>query len=369
MLPLAHLRAPGLLLALLVALTRSHAAAQAVPAIPPVQNLALVQTLHIGAVDRESVVSLIDVSAAGIRYHWSLVEVRANGDTVREAHERFVSAADLDTATRWHQYYQPKEPLEYPGYTAYTIGRALYDRLRATGSGAFSLLGFAETDEATALVSGLGLGVRPPVVRWRGTLTRVSPQDEPFPLLFNGRRVMVPALHLRGDLTSRGEHWAPEFWVLAQRDNPLILRVQDAKRVYQTVRADMADRKTEAGAFDSALTKQCRVELPGVYFEFNSAALKPESDAALGTLADVLKQHADWQLTVEGHTDSIGGAGSNQPLSERRAEAVRARLIKAGIAAGRLNAAGYGSTRPRESNATVEGRARNRRVEVARNCS
>jgi len=84
---------------------------------------------------------------------------------------------------------------------------------------------------------------------------------------------------------------------------------------------------------------------------------------------EVLQRHGAWTGTIEGHTDSIGGAKSNQLLSERRAEAVRARIIKAGIAAGRLNAAGYGATRPRESNATVEGRARNRRVELARNCS
>lgn len=354
-------------LSILAALYAGTAMAQA-PTIPPVRNLALVQTLHIGAVDRESVVSLVDVSAAGIKYHWSLVEVKANGDTVRDVSERFVSAADLDTATRWHQYYVSGEPLEHPGYTAFTVGRALYDQLRNSGSGAFSLLSFAEADEASALVNGLGLGASPPVVRWRGTLTRVSPQDEPFPLLVNGKRVTVPALHLRADLTSRGESWAPEFWILAERDNPLILRVQDSKRVYQTVRADIADKKTQAGAFDTALTKQCRVELPGVYFEFNSAALKPESDAALGTLADVLKQHADWQLTVEGHTDSIGSQRSNQTLSERRAESVRAWLGSHGVAPARLRAVGYGSGRPREPNATIEGRARNRRVELVRPC-
>jgi outer membrane protein OmpA-like peptidoglycan-associated protein len=358
----------SLLLGILAALVAKMAAAQAPTTIPPVRNLALVQTLHIGAVDRESVVSLVEVSAAGIRYHWSLVEVRANGDTVREVNERFVSAADLDTATRWHQYYEQQEPLEHPGYTAFTVGRTLYDQLRSQGNGAFSLLSFAESDEASALVNGLGLGARPPVVRWRGTLTRVSPHDEPFPLLFNGRRVMVPALHLRADLTSRGESWTPEFWILAQRDNPLILKVQDAKRVFQTVRADIADKKTEAGAFDTALTKQCRVELPGVYFEFNSAALKPESDAALGTLADVLKQHADWHLTVEGHTDSIGSQRSNQALSEHRAESVRVWLGSHGIAPARLRAVGYGASRPREPNATVEGRARNRRVELVRPC-
>jgi outer membrane protein OmpA-like peptidoglycan-associated protein len=74
-------------------------------------------------------------------------------------------------------------------------------------------------------------------------------------------------------------------------------------------------------------------------------------------------------VTIEGHTDSIGGARPNQTLSERRAEAVRARLVAAGIAAARLKAVGYGAARPRETNSTIEGRARNRRVELARNCS
>jgi OOP family OmpA-OmpF porin len=80
-------------------------------------------------------------------------------------------------------------------------------------------------------------------------------------------------------------------------------------------------------------------------------------------------QHVgEWAATIEGHTDSIGGAKSNQVLSERRADAVRARLVSAGIVATRLKAAGFGATRPRETNTTIEGRARNRRVELARDC-
>lgn len=345
----------------------ARATAQSVT-ISPVKGLALVQTLHIGDVDRESVVSLTDVSAAGIRYSWSLVEVWPNGDTIRENHQRLVSAADLDTSSRWHELYERKEPLEHPGYTGYTIGRALYDRLRATGSGAFSILSFDEKDEAGALTRGLGFGgARPSIVRWRGTLTRISPRDEPFPLLVSGKRVTVPALHLRADLTSRGERWAPEVWILSQRDHPLILKVVDSIRVFQTVRVDLAD-SSAARAFEVALTKQCRLEVPGIYFEFNSAALKSESDAALGALDEVLRRHADWQVTVEGHTDSIGSARSNQTLSEQRAESVRGWLAKHGITQARMRAIGHGATEPRESNTTVEGRARNRRVELVRPC-
>ena len=344
--------------------------AQASATIPRVPNLAFSQTTHIdGAGDVESVVMLVEASSAGVKYRYSNLEVRTNGDTLRATFERFVRSADLDTATRLHGFYEPKEPLEHPGYTAFTVGSSLYEQLRASGSAAFSMLTFAEEDPARSLAGAFGFGGgRPLVVRWRGTLTRQSPNDEPFPLLFNGRRVTVPALHLKADLTSRGERWAPEIWILAQHDHPLILKLSDTKYVFQTVRADLVSLPTRNGLLEGALVKECRIELPGIYFEFNSAALAPASDNAIASLADVLKRHDDWAATIEGHTDSIGGAKSNQLLSERRAEAVRARLVSAGVGATRLKAAGFGATRPRETNTTIEGRARNRRVELARDC-
>jgi len=76
----------------------------------------------------------------------------------------------------------------------------------------------------------------------------------------------------------------------------------------------------------------------------------------------------DWPVTIEGHTDSIGTSAANQSLSQRRAAAVRDRLANRGVAAARLRAVGYGQTKPRETNTTVEGRARNRRVELLRPC-
>jgi outer membrane protein OmpA-like peptidoglycan-associated protein len=342
--------------------------AQPAPTIPRVRDLALVQTLHLGdTLDRESVVTLVEASPAGVKYRWHHLEIRPHGDTTQGIHDRFVSSADLDTSSRFYELYEPKGPLEHPGYTAFTIGSSLYDRLRATGNGPFSMLSAAENDAAGSIASWFG-GGQPIIVRWRGTLTRESPNDEPFPLLFNGRRVMVPSLHLKADLTSRGERWTPDIWILAQHDHPLFLKLTDSKRVFQTVRVDLID-KPAGGSLDSALVAQCRMELPGIYFEFNSALLAPASDNAIASLADVLKRHAEWSATIEGHTDSIGGAKPNQLLSERRAEAVRGRLVSAGIVARRLKSVGYGATRPRETNTTIEGRARNRRVELVRDCN
>ena len=342
------------------------AAQSTAPTVPLARSLMLVQTLHEGNVDRESVVTLSDVSPAGVRYEWSFLEVHAKSDTSRARFERLVRAADLDTAPRWHEVFEPNGPLEHPGYTAFTIARATFDLLRSAGSAPYSILSVEDQAAGSGLLAMFG-GARPAIVRWRGTLARVGAATEPFPLLVSGQRVSVPALHLKGSFTARSEKWAPNIWVLAQRDHPLILKLEDAGRVFQTVRADFG-ASDRGRSIEGALARTCRVEVPGIYFEFNSAVLNPASDATIGTLADILSRHADWPVTIEGHTDSIGTSAANQSLSERRAAAVRDRLASRGVAAARLRAVGYGQTKPRETNTTVEGRARNRRVELLRPC-
>ena len=109
------------------------------------------------------------------------------------------------------------------------------------------------------------------------------------------------------------------------------------------------------------------MEIYGIYFDFNSATIKPDSEAVLRQISDILHKNPDWKLSVAGHTDNIGDASTNQGLSERRAAAVKNALVNEyKIAADRLTTRGYGASRPIESNSTVEGRARNRRVELQR---
>jgi len=79
-----------------------------------------------------------------------------------------------------------------------------------------------------------------------------------------------------------------------------------------------------------------------------------------------LKNQPDWKITVEGHTDNIGAKGANQLLSQKRAEAVVAWLGSHEVDRGRLAAAGLGDTKPVQDNATEEGRAKNRRVELVK---
>lgn len=109
-----------------------------------------------------------------------------------------------------------------------------------------------------------------------------------------------------------------------------------------------------------------RAQLYGVNFETDSDVLSPAARPVLDRAAKAVLAHSDWRLRVEGHTDSTAGDAHNQPLSERRAAAVKRYLETAGAPADRLDAKGYGATQPLMSNDTPFGRAQNRRVELVR---
>jgi outer membrane protein OmpA-like peptidoglycan-associated protein len=117
-----------------------------------------------------------------------------------------------------------------------------------------------------------------------------------------------------------------------------------------------------AGAF----AKACHVALYGVLFDFNTATLKPESDGVLQRVLSFVQKDAALKLDVQGHTDNVGSDDYNQKLSEARARSVLTWLTQKGVAAGRLSFKGYGKTLPVAGNETDDGRARNRRVEIAR---
>ena len=101
-----------------------------------------------------------------------------------------------------------------------------------------------------------------------------------------------------------------------------------------------------------------------IEFDFNRATIRSESDSLLDQVAKVLKDNPDiLRVEIQGHTDNVGSEAFNQALSERRARAVRAALMKRGIALKRLSTKGYGFKVPRKDADTAEARQRNRRVE------
>lgn len=108
-----------------------------------------------------------------------------------------------------------------------------------------------------------------------------------------------------------------------------------------------------------------RVGLPSeVLFDFDSASLKPQFMSTMDEMARILNQDPRSTVTVIGHTDSTGSESYNMDLSRRRAQSVSSYLAQRGVDPNRLYAEGRGESQPRASNATPEGRAQNRRVEL-----
>jgi len=107
-----------------------------------------------------------------------------------------------------------------------------------------------------------------------------------------------------------------------------------------------------------------KIVLRGVNFDFDRAEIRDDAAAILDEAARILGENDGVNVSVEGHTDSVGADSYNQSLSERRAGAVQDYLVGAGVGADRLSTKGMGESDPVASNDTGDGRAQNRRVEL-----
>ena len=161
-------------------------------------------------------------------------------------------------------------------------------------------------------------------------------------------------------------------WVIVQEGLSVIRAhyAQRGRNIWAMVSPDAGGydlNVADAGLVDlgANLAKACHVALDGVLFDFNKSTLQPSSDAALQPAANLMSTDKALKLEVQGHTDNVGNDAYNQTLSEARAKAVVTWLTQHGVAADRLTAKGYGKTKPVADNGSDEGRAKNRRVEIA----
>jgi outer membrane protein OmpA-like peptidoglycan-associated protein len=180
----------------------------------------------------------------------------------------------------------------------------------------------------------------------------------------------------RAEETQRANEAAASAIALSEQSSA---EAEQARRLAQAQKEEAALARQEA-ELASAAADNLRVQLQtmsaqtdargqvmtlaGDAFASGGAALLPEARANLQRVVEFVQRFPGKSVLIEGHTDSQGSANANQVLSQRRADAVRTALVEDGIEVARLSVSGVGEDRPVADNATGEGRARNRRVEI-----
>lgn len=288
--------------------------------------------------------------------------------------ERIVHDADLASARIYRSRFEDGVDEDYPGTTALGASADVLRELRDTGRSRFALVGedlqlaqaSANPASPTSLVALASVLMAGPPPTFRGELVRHSRGT--LDVVLDGRPVALPVLVARGRFTARdGKAFDAELSLLDDETNPLALAWRMGRSTLRVVRIDRPATAALAGkppALAETLARERRVTLPGLYFDFGRAQLRPESAATLPALRDAIAA-TDGPLVIEGHTDAIGDDAANLALSQARADAVLAALVALDPSLRpRLSARGFGETRPQAGNDTLEGRARNRRVDL-----
>jgi outer membrane protein OmpA-like peptidoglycan-associated protein len=366
--------------------------------IPMVKGLIVVTAVNQPPLgDYESIKTITEAGGATVQmgYSANLPKVKdspllarpkdlGNADPMKEfpdtvACTRTIDAADLANALGYSELFCEKPVEHFPGSTSISASTVLLTRLRGGQAVDFH---FAQADK-WAVLAQMGAqfqGQKPigPVLsKFAGQmmyacqLRRVGTDDVAIPVLVNDQRVLLPALH--ASCTLEDAEQVHFFW-LDQPSNPITLAFSVDQILLQAINITFplnpppgATQSAAASTMEQALADKKPVQIYGIYFDFNSAAIKPESERELREIAAVMQKNPDWKLSVSGNTDNIGDGKSNLALSQKRAAAVKDALVsRFKITPDRLVTDGYGASRPVETNDTLEGRARNRRVELQR---
>jgi outer membrane protein OmpA-like peptidoglycan-associated protein len=396
--------------------------AKAADSIPLCPGLTVVTAVSQPGGDYESIKTVESISSTEVRLRYS-AEMR-NGDIFSSGPElktvnfgRTMLVKDLQSATDYQQVYLEKSVEKIPGTTAIGTSTAVLQNLKSKGQSKF---GFSNAYPELVLTADSSKYPNYYSYLQRGVLQRVA-GPATISVIVNDVPMDLPVVHAQGTLVGD----KVDFLFLDDPANPLtlVLRIgvgaikpltpEEVEFCAKTVKNGIVppsalhcdkpnggDRDTlsvvkiafrcqvpsPAGAgggkgigqmpgFDAgsvsglekALANRQKVDVYSIYFSFNRDALRDESTATLKEIADILTRHPDWRLAVNGHTDGIGTDQYNLDLSKRRAAAVvKALVTRYHIDASRLKSAGFGKSQPKDSNDTLEGRARNRRVELMR---
>lgn len=359
--------------------------------VPLVTGLAVVGAVREPAGDYESVRRVTGISNAGVSFMITADRPGKNGGEPEQIQaSRTVLLADLQTAHTLHVRISSGINAEesYPGTTNAQLSLVGLTELRATGHTSLTFIdeGTGGINAATAgllqdmMVAASGGAVSADSARKvgklavsqggagftvTGTMAGVEPGIVPLSILVNNSVVALPARHIRGELTGDDGPRNADMYVLDDPANPILLQFRVGEDSMTVVRIDWPDANT-AKSMEAALAARKPVDIYGIYFAYNSAEIRAQSDSTLDAIAAMMKRDPTWKLTVTGHTDNVGGDASNLALSKRRSASVKEALVSRGIAAVRLATSGAGAGSPKATNATLVGRAQNRRVELSR---
>lgn len=395
--------------------------------VPLCPGLTIVTAVNQADGDYESIKTIESVSDERVRIKYSAEAPNADmlstdpSPIKKVVVYRDVRTKDLQTAKMYQQIFLQKSDELIPETTAIGVSAAVLNSLKTRGEAEFAISSAHVEADLTA-----DRAKRPNAYDYLQMMriTRVGTGSMKLPVLVNDTRVELAAIQVQGELAGDRS----EFYILDDDKNPLMLKFRlgiaavkplgaDALAFCETMKkaggAQQAaqfgcnrpaggDRDTlrvvkisyrcapppdrpAAGAggqggqapaggasfgssqLEKALADTRHADVYSIYFTFNSDAIREESEPALKEIAEVMRKHPDWTLIVNGHTDNIASDSYNLKLSERRAAAVKEALVKRyRIAPPRLLTGGIGKSQPKDTNDTVEGRARNRRVELVR---
>ena len=165
-------------------------------------------------------------------------------------------------------------------------------------------------------------------------------------------------------------YFTTRYWLTAQ-SGPQWATLYTEGRGYNltTVKEKQMEQTMQAATADGwaqQINQTGRVSIYGINFDTGKATIRPDSESVLAELSALLQKQPEWYMLVVGHTDTVGTDAVNVPLSRQRAEAVITWLAAKGIDKSRLTAAGFGAKKPLADNATEDGRAKNRRVDLVK---
>ena len=360
--------------------TSPDAAATAEPA--PLRNGMLVVTAIADSLgDYESFKQITSIDKNGVTLSYKSEHPKSPGAADSASSDtstsRTVLNDDLASAHHYEEVFGNNDPQTFPGSTAISSSREVLAELKEKGATQFSFRPDGVKGAISSLVNvfsaisgtdakNVGDGSLAKIGKEECALKRQGDNDFAFPVLLNEQPTTLPGLHAR----CTTDDGPADFYILDQPDYPLMLSWQlgeGAQLQVIKITYPPEPKKNPAPKMEQDLAEKKKVEIYGIYFDFASDRLKPESTPVLEQIAQIMHNHPDWKLSVSGHTDNIGGDAYNLDLSKRRAAAVKKALVaRYHIGPENLTTDGYGAGRPVDSNDTLQGRARNRRVELAR---